>query len=94
MSDRVKKIKAYKEFLDTDNGKKVLKDLSDFCGYNIDCHTPGDPYETAYKLGKQRVIRRIQGYLDLTDNQLSEILAQDEKIEEEQTVYDVLYNQN
>lgn len=88
--NKIEKIKAYKDFLETEAGKIILKDLADFCGYDIDAHTPGDPYETAYVLGRQRVIRRIQNFLNMTDQQLSE-LVKDKKTTSEDT-YDILYN--
>jgi len=52
-------VTAYKEVFNTDHGKRVLNDLRDsFDNDNI--FVKGDSHETAYRLGRRDVVKRIQ----------------------------------
>lgn len=56
---------AYKRVAMTDDGKKILKDLSLFCHAESSClneQTP-DPYQMFHESGKRRVWLRISSYL-------------------------------
>lgn len=86
------KIAAYKDFLETESGKTVLKDLAVFCDHDGDAHFPGDPYETAYRLGKQRVIRRIQSFLNTNNQELARIVKEEKPKTTKAQPYDILYN--
>lgn len=46
-------------------GRAVLADLRQKCGFFNPCHTPGDPYTTAYKDGRKELFKRVLAMLTL-----------------------------
>lgn len=57
------KMRIYKEVFDTPNGKKVLKDIMDFCHIMGQLHDPNNSHNTAFNDGKRRVALRILSFL-------------------------------
>ena len=65
--------KDFKDVFGTVAGKRVLKDLYNFCGANEQIHTNGDPYTTAFKAGKHRVMQHISSILNQSDDEIRRI---------------------
>lgn len=71
------KIADYQQTFGTPSGKRVLKDLLDFCNYNKPTYVVGDPYATHYNEGMRRCALRLVSFLkmDLSDiNNLEEVV--------------------
>lgn len=59
------KTQAYKRFAMTDDGKVIMKDLEEFCGFYRPSVSEQHPnsLQTHFNEGKRRVYLRIQGFL-------------------------------
>lgn len=68
------KSRRYKNVFETDEGRWVLADIAKFCQHNSTAFVAGDPNSTSYILGKQRVIRRIQGLLNQSDEDIKKLV--------------------
>ncbi len=58
-------------------GERVLADLHEFCGAGKQSYV-ADPYQTAYNEGMRRVYLRIQGFLRMTDEQITRVIQNNE----------------
>ncbi len=67
----------YQDVFDSPQGGRVLEDLSEFCGAKK-VSFDEDPYRTAFNEGMRRVYLRINGFLDMTDEQIKRMLKIDE----------------
>ncbi len=73
MTDAEKKIveikRVYFRCFDTDDGKKVLKDLVKFCGQSDSSvrSIPIDPHQVCFNEGKRRVYLRILKFTEMKD---------------------------
>ena len=56
-------IRAYKQVFESDQGKKVLKDLEKRCSYHTTTHIKGDSHESAFLEGTRSVILFIKNML-------------------------------
>jgi hypothetical protein len=65
---------AYREIFATDAGRIVLADLARFCNAGRELFVPGDPHQTAYNVGKLRVLSRIRSFLDIDDAELGRVM--------------------
>ena len=63
----------YKEVFGSPQGERVLKDLHTFCGADKQSHS-SDSHQTAFNEGLRRVWLRINGYLSMTDEQITRLL--------------------
>ncbi len=71
----------YREAFGTKQGEYVLGDLIKTFGYWEPSHTPGDPYETAFREGQRRVISRIIKFSNMQPSdieRISKMLAEQE----------------
>ena len=57
-------IRAYKQVFESDQGKKVLKDLEKICSYQTTTHIKGDSHESAFLEGTRSVILFIKNMLN------------------------------
>ena len=57
---------AYKRLFATDDGKKVLVDLTRFCGQDKTsvCESDPNPYQTFFVEGRRRVFLRIKSLME------------------------------
>ena len=69
--------RAYQALSETAAGRIVLADLLAFTGPDRDPFITGDPYQTVYEVGKQRVGRRIQGFLEMTDAEMEHLIQEE-----------------
>lgn len=53
----------YRQIFATAAGKNVLRDIFRFCGAGQDPFQPGDPHQSSYNLGRNRVMLRIASQL-------------------------------
>ncbi len=63
--EQKERVRAYKRFALTDDGKLILADLERFCGFNntsVNEQSP-DAYQTFFAEGKRRVYLRINSFL-------------------------------
>lgn len=60
----------YRRVFDTEPGHWVLKDMRKFCKIGQDVLVPGDPHQTAYNLGMQRVYLRIQSIMKMDEEMI------------------------
>lgn len=58
----------------TPSATQVLADLRRFCKATDSSHVPGDPYSTAVNEGRREVWNWIQGYLNLSDEQIARLV--------------------
>lgn len=65
--------KAYQNVFDTEDGKKVLGDLYEFCGADTQVFNPQDSHITAFNAGKHRVLQRLQKLMSHSEADISEI---------------------
>jgi len=67
---RKERIRAYKRFSKTDDGKLILADLEVFCGFNNTSVSEQSPNElqTFFAEGKRRVYLRIDGFIRRKEN--------------------------
>lgn len=54
-----KKVKAYQDVFNSPQGQEVLQDILSHCHFYQPSHTPGDPYETAFREGERNVALKI-----------------------------------
>jgi len=71
-----KRVKAYKEFANSEWGKEVLKDLAVFCYVGRDSFN-SDAMIMANNEGKRSVFNRIMMYANLDINKIKEIVDND-----------------
>ena len=67
----IKKIKAYKQFVESECAKEILKDLAIFCYVGRDSFN-SDALQMANNEGKRSVFNRIMKYANLDINKLKE----------------------
>lgn len=62
---RLELVQAYKRLFMTDDGKRVLQDLENFCGFNATSVAERSPntLQTFFAEGKRRVYLRINGFI-------------------------------
>jgi hypothetical protein len=67
---RLELSQAYKRVFLTDDGKKILKDLSIACGEKSSSVNEGvyNPYQTMFAEGKRRIILRINSMIERKEN--------------------------
>ena len=65
---------AYKRCFDGEDAESVLSDLERFCHANTTTHVDGDSHGTSQLEGRRQVWLRIQGYRNLSDQQVGEIV--------------------
>ena len=65
--DTINLLKTYERVLYTDNGEKVLRDLSDFCGIEDQAGAQLSYAECAYKNGMQDMFRYIEAMVSKDD---------------------------
>ena len=61
--------KTYKRVFESKDGKTILADLSIISGFSNDPFVPGQADATAYLLGMHRLVKRITGFLSMSDVQ-------------------------
>ncbi len=66
--------KEYKQTFEGKTGTNVLADLAKFSKFDQDAYSPGSFDNTAYVLGMQRIIKRIQSFLAMDDVHLLRIV--------------------
>ncbi len=66
----------------TEEGKRVLKNLSDKCRENVATYTAGDAYHTAYLEGMRRVIIYIRLILAKDPNKVKQTETIKEQVNE------------
>ena len=71
----------YREVFESEDGKWVLADLMQTCGYGQDPHSPGDSHTTAYLVGRQFSVLHIRTILDMSDAELAVLVKQQEESE-------------
>lgn len=64
----------FKTVFGTEEGKRVLGHIYKMCGMNRQPHVPGDPYDSAFHMGKMRVGQGIQGILSQSETDIFELL--------------------
>ncbi len=65
------RIAAYKRLFQTDDGKTVLEDLENYCGFrrpSVSEQSP-DALQTHFNEGKRRVYLRIDWHLNVKENE-------------------------
>jgi hypothetical protein len=72
------KVEDYKLVFSTPQGRRVLKDLLDFCHYNKPTYVVGDSYATHYNEGLRRVALRLTSFLNLDLQELNQLISEDE----------------
>ena len=77
MRDELKRRgQAYRDTFQGELAEEVLQDLERFCHANATTHVEGDSHGTAQLEGRRQVWLRIQGYRQLSDQQVSELAEQ------------------
>lgn len=61
----------YKNVFNTVEGKKVLRDLMDFCHFTNPTYDPNNIHNSAFNEGKRRVLLRIISFM--SDNEALEV---------------------
>jgi len=84
---RKRMVEAYRRLFRTADGKKVLKDMMDVCGYSRSSFD-SDPVKMAFYEGERAVILRIVKTVNLTDRDVLEITRSIEQNTEEQDEFD------
>jgi len=67
---------VYRDTFQGELAEEVLQDLERFCHANATTHVEGDSHGTAQLEGRRQVWLRIQGYRQLSDQQVSELAEQ------------------
>lgn len=67
------KSQDYKEVFNTPAGKRVLKDLLDFCHYSKPTYVVNDPYATHYNEGMRRCALRIVSFMNMEYKQINDL---------------------
>lgn len=74
--------RKYREVFETGEGPWVLADLIRECGFGQDPHTRGDPYTTAYLVGRAFPMLHVRAILDMSEAEIARMVKAYE--EEEQ----------
>lgn len=70
----IERSQAYKQTFKGEPASKVMADLERFCHVNTTTHVDGDSHGTSQLEGRRQVWLRIQGYLNLREGQIGEML--------------------
>jgi hypothetical protein len=71
----------YREVFGGGDGKWVLADLANACGFAQDPHTPGDSHTTSYLVGRHFMVLHIRSILDMSDAEMAVLVKQQEEAE-------------
>lgn len=73
MDHLLNKNKDYKICFSTPEGKRVLKDLLQFCKYRDSSFVAGDPNSTAFNEGMRRVALRLIKFINMNEDEITKI---------------------
>ena len=70
----IERSQAYKQCFDGEHAQRVLDDLGRFCHAYTTTHVVEDSHGTAQLEGRRQVWLRIQGYMNLDERQVDDIV--------------------
>lgn len=68
----------YARAFDGMQGKRLLRDLAEYCNVGSSSFVAGDPYQTAFREGQRDVFNHIAGILGLKPDAFPQALETDE----------------
>jgi len=77
--DRAPEVRLdYARAFDGVQGKRLLRDLAEYCNVGSTSFVAGDPYQTAFREGQRDVFNHIAGILELRPDAFPQTLEADE----------------
>jgi hypothetical protein len=65
--------KDFQNVFGTEEGRRVLGDLINFCGADNQIFVPNDPHSTSFNAGKHRVMQHIQSILNYKNEEMLQL---------------------
>lgn len=73
IKDQVKRVEAFKQVFNSENGKLILEDLSRFC-YAKGSTYSGNPHDMVFNEGKRNVYLYVNSIINIDPKTLEEML--------------------
>jgi hypothetical protein len=73
-----KLIRTYKRVFDNKDGREIIADMGKQCRWADDVFFPGEPDQTAYYLGMQRLLKRVLSFIEMDDSTALRIVRSQE----------------
>ena len=85
--DNIQRLKAlredYRKVFTSEEGKRVLADLSKICMYNSTTFVPNDPYSMAFNEGNRNIGNRLLGLVNAVSPEAFPLMMKESKAADE-----------